>query len=164
MAGACTTTPSDAMSDPAPRVLYVAEPSPRFGVPKPVVVDASLIVALIFAEPEHIDAARMLAGRRPLAPDLLPYEVTNVAATRVRRGDALQVLQDCLADFHAMGIELMPSDMPLVLDLAARFKLTAYDASYLALAGTLQCPLCTFDKRLADAAKLYLGGPAEPTP
>ena len=49
-------------------------------------------------------------------------------------------------------------------NLAARFKLTAYDASYLALAGTLQCPLCTFDKRLADAAQLYLAGPAEPAP
>ena len=52
-----------------------------------------------------------------------------------------------------MGIELISPDLPLVLDLAARFKLTAYDAAYLAVAGTLQCPLCTFDKRLAEDDK-----------
>ena len=151
-------------ADPPPRVLYVAEPSPRFGVPKPVVVDASLIVALIFAEPEHVQATRMLAGCRPVAPDLLPYEITNVAATRQRRGDAPRAVQDSLADYQAMGIELMPPDLPLTLDLAARFKLSADDAAYLALAGTLQCPLCTFDKRLADAAMQYLGGPADAAP
>lgn len=151
-------------ADPQPRPLFVMEPAPRYVVPRPAVVDASVIAALVFAEPENAEAARMLAGRRPLAPDILAYEITNIAATRRRRGDALQTLQDCLGDFQAMGIELISPDLPLVLDLAARFKLTAYDAAYLAVAGTLQCPLCTFDKRLADAAQLYLAGPAEPTP
>lgn len=155
---------TDPTAEAAPRRLYVAEPSPRFGRPRPVVVDASIIVALLFAEPEQAQAMRMLAGCRPVAPDLLPHEITNVAVTRRRRGEDLDDLQDSLRDYHDLGIELLPSDMRLVLDLAARFRLTAYDAAYLALAGTLQCPLCTFDKRLADAASQYLGGPADPTP
>lgn len=152
------------MADPAPRVLYVAEPSPRFGVPKPAVVDANVVAALLFAEPEQAEASRMLAGCRPMAPDLLPYEVSNVAVNKLRSGAALDLVRNQLARFATLGIELVPPDTALAFDLAARFKLTACDASYLALAGTLQCPLCTFDKRLADAAKLYLGGPAEPTP
>ena len=164
MAGACTTTPSDAMSDPAPRVLYLAEPSPRFGAPKPSVVDTSVVAALVFAEREQPEAARMLAACRPMAPDLLAYEITNVAVNKLRRGEPLDLLRQRLAMFGKLAIELVAPDTALTLDLAARFKLTADDAAYLALAGTLQCPLCTFDKRLADAAKLYLGGPAEPTP
>jgi predicted nucleic acid-binding protein len=155
---------SAAMADPAPRVLYVAEPSPRFGVPKPAVVDTSMVAALLFAEPEQAEASRMLAGCRPMAPDLLPYEISNVAVNKLRRGAALDLLCNRLARFSALGIELVPPDTALMLELAARFKLTAYDAAYLALAGALQCPLCTFDKRLADAADQYLGGPADTTP
>ena len=43
---------------------------------------------------------------------------------------------------------------PLVLDLAARHALSAYDASYLALAIRLALPLATTDDRLAAAARL----------
>jgi predicted nucleic acid-binding protein len=144
-------------------VLYLAEPSPRFGVPKPSVVDTSVVAALLFAEREQPEAARMLAACRPMAPDLLVHEITNVAVNKLRRGEPLDLLRQRLANFGNLAIELVPPDIALTLDLAARFKLTAYDAAYLALAGTLQCPLCTFDKRLADAAQLYLGGSAEPT-
>jgi len=150
------------MSEPARRQLYVAEPSPRFGVPKPAVVDTSVVAALLFAEREQPEAARMLSACRPVAPDLLAHEITNVAVNKLRRGEPLDLMHQRLANFWNLAIELVPPDTALTLALAARFKLTAYDAAYLALAGTLQCPLCTFDQRLADAAARYLGGDAEP--
>jgi len=37
-------------------VLYVAEPSPRHLVRPPLVVDCSLLAALLFDEPERVQA------------------------------------------------------------------------------------------------------------
>jgi predicted nucleic acid-binding protein len=42
--------------------------------------------------------------------------------------------------------------------LAMRYRLSAYDAAYLWLAGSLQAPLATFDAKLAGAARDYLAG------
>ena len=44
--------------------------------------------------------------------------------------------------------------------LAQRYGLSAYDAAYLWVAGSLKAPLATFDAKLAEAAQLYLAGPA----
>jgi predicted nucleic acid-binding protein len=41
--------------------------------------------------------------------------------------------------------------------LAMRYRLSAYDAAYLWLAGALQAPLAT-DAKLAGAARDYLAG------
>jgi predicted nucleic acid-binding protein len=43
----------------------------------------------------------------------------------------------------------------VVLELAAQYHLSAYEAAYLQLAAELKCPLLTFDKRLGDAAKIH---------
>ena len=142
---------------PATRPLYVAEPSARFAQRPPAVVDASLIAALLFAEPEQADARERLARCQPVAPDLLPYEMANVAVNKIRRGLAEAAVRASLADLRAMGIELHPVDPAAALDIATRHGLSAYDAAYLALADRLRCPLYTFDRRLAEAAQRHLG-------
>lgn len=139
------------------RPLYVAEPSARFAPRPPAVVDASLIAALLFAEAGHADARERLARCQPAAPDLLPYEMANVAVNKLRRGLAQTAVRASLADLQALGIELHPIDASVALDLAARHGLSAYDAAYLALADRLRCPLYTFDRRLAEAAQRHLG-------
>lgn len=144
-------------AEPAPRVLHVAEPPARFREPAPAVVDASLIAALLFVEPEQRVAAQRLARCRPVAPDLLPYELANVAVNKLRRGQDEATVQRSLGDLDALGIELHAIAAPLALELAARYALTAYDAAYLALADRLRCPLLTFDTRLAEAARRHLG-------
>jgi predicted nucleic acid-binding protein len=139
------------------RPLYVAEPAPRYDQRPPAVVDASLVCALLFAEPEQVVAAERLSICRPVAPALLPYELANVAVNKLRRGGTEAAVRAGLADFDGMGIELRAVEAPVAFDLAARYTLTAYDAAYLALAVALQAPLLTFDKKLADAARHALG-------
>jgi predicted nucleic acid-binding protein len=144
-------------ADPAPRALHVAEPPPRYGQHPPAVVDASLIAALVFAEPEQAAAAQSLVHCRPVAPELLPYELANVAVNKLRRGHAEEAVRASLVDLGSLGIELHAVAAPLVFELAARYGLTAYDAAYLALAGRLRCSLLTFDARLAAAGRQHLG-------
>ena len=144
-------------AEPTPRTLHVAEPPARFGEPQPAVVDASLIAALLFAEPEQTAAAQGLAQCRPVAPELLPYELANVALNKLRRGHAEQAVRASLARLDALDIELHAVAAQQSFELAARYRLTAYDAAYLALASQLRCPLLTFDTRLADVARQHLG-------
>ena len=47
-------------------------------------------------------------------------------------------------------------DVQAVAALALQYNLSAYDASYLWLAAELQCPLATFDDKLAKAAQAHL--------
>lgn len=139
------------------RPLYVAEPPLHYAQHPPVVVDASLIAALLFAEAGQSDARERLARCHPVAPDLLPYELANVAVNKLRRGLDEAAVRASLDDLSALGIELHAIDAAVALDVAGRHGLTAYDAAYLALAERLRCPLYTFDRRLAEAARRLLG-------
>lgn len=144
-----------ARAEAQPRPLQVAEPSARYGQRAPAVVDASLIAALLFAEPEQPAAAHKLAQCRPLAPELLTYELANVAVNKLKRGQTEAAVRASLAGLAALDVELHAVEASLAFGLAARYGLTAYDAAYLALAGQLRCPLITFDTRLADAARRH---------
>lgn len=65
-----------------------------------------------------------------------------------------------LGVFAALAIERHGIDPVAVLNLAQRYKLTAYDAAYLWLAERLEAPLATFDAALARAARDHLAGGA----
>lgn len=138
------------------RRLYVAEPPPQFAQRAPAVVDASLIAAVLFAEPEQAQAAGRIAACQPVAPDLLRDEIANIAATKLRRGEDEAALRAALLDLEALGIDWVPVQAAAAFDLAARYALSAYDAAYLAVAAQLRCPLLTFDRRLAEAARQHL--------
>jgi len=136
--------------------LHLAEPRPEEVARLPVVVDASCIAALAFADPASGQVIQALAGTQPVAPDLLRYEITNVGMSKFKRRECdLEAALAGLERFEAMAIELALVPLTPVLRLAARSALTAYDASYLWLAGELRAPLLTFDRRLAEAARDY---------
>ncbi len=144
------------------RTLLVAEPPAAYAAKPPAVVDASLIAALVFAEPEMSDARQHLLPYRAMAPTLLPLEIANVAMNKLRRGGVADHLRESLADLGAMDITLLAVEPLDVFDIANRWSLSAYDAAYLSLASALRCPLLTFDRRLAEAARAQLaslGGP-----
>ena len=97
-----------------------------------VVVDASAIVAIAFNEPSADAVARRLEGAAVCAPTLLKFELANAAWKKIRRQpDRARPILQALA--------------------ALATGLTAYDASYLWLAGSLGADLVTLDTRLADA-------------
>jgi len=142
---------------PRPSRLHVAEPAPSYAQRPAAVVDASVLCAIVFVEPELDEALARAGQHRLLAPHLLPYEVANVAVMKHRRGEPLDDLQSALQRFAALDLVLEPVQPHDTLDLAARYGITAYDAAYLWLAASRRAPLFTFDRRLADAARRHLG-------
>lgn len=119
-----------------------------------LVVDASAIAALVFVEPEADDLAARLRGEGLVAPQLLAYEVANVAAVKLRRRlVSRQAAAEALALFGRLDVRLHPVTASDAFDTAAGTGLTAYDGAYLWLARALGAPLVTLDRRVAAASR-----------
>jgi len=121
------------------------------------VVDASVVLQWLLEEPSAKSGEILeghLNGREPLiAPELLNYEVGNVLVTKVKLTS--QDASDLFGYFLDLRIEtysLGPDEYRVSLELAHRYRLTVYDASYLALALALDVDLVTADRRLATRA------------
>jgi predicted nucleic acid-binding protein len=139
------------------RVLYVAEPRGLWLTRPAVVADCSVLAAVVFAEANRKDAIDMLVARAVHAPTLLPYELANVAAKKLRAGATQAEIDTALADFAAQRIELHAAPAEALCTLCARYDLSAYDAAYLWVAAELKATLATFDRKLGDAAQRHLG-------
>ena len=124
----------------------------------PIVIDASVVFALVRGEPSAPRIRAWMAGLErdgtPLvAPSHLWLEVVN-ALQRRHRWDSAEVL-GALREIDAIGIASVTLDRATVLttnDLAERHRLSAYDAAYLATAIACDATLATLDRALALAA------------
>lgn len=143
----------------SPPKIHVAEPPPAYLGRPPLVVDCSVLVAVLFEEEAADDARHILAGKTLHAPVLLESEIANVAVKKKRRGSPQALIDDALSDYVRQVIELHRTDVQAQYALAIRYQLSAYDAAYLWLAGVLQAPLATFDAKLAEAARAHLSKP-----
>jgi predicted nucleic acid-binding protein len=137
--------------------LIVAEPPAAFRVLTPLVVDASVINALLFDEPQRDEALTRMHGKQLYAPQLLDYEVATVAVHKVRRGLSPTAAEAALRLYESTDIRLLDADVSALLALAEQYRLTAYDAAYLWVAAELKAPLATFDRKLGEAAQQHLG-------
>lgn len=121
-----------------------------------VVTDASIAPKWFIAE-VHSQQARTLAfgPHELLVPELFPSEFANYLVKAVRRNEfqpfeAQQVFQ------ITMDRVVVTAAVPLApraLELAITLGVSAYDATYVALAETSGCPLVTADRRLYDAIR-----------
>ena len=137
------------------RTLYVADPPAQYMARPPIVVDCSTIAGLVFVEHWHEQAQAQVQGRTLHAPHLIDCEIANVALKKMRR-EGVDIAISGLERAASLDITLHPINPVAVVQLAQRYQLSAYDASYLWLAGELLAPLATFDTKLADATRLYL--------
>jgi predicted nucleic acid-binding protein len=133
-------------------------------MPKPLVVDASLVFRLILPGPYQAGVQSLVAGwladgYEMHAPSLWVYEITSALCKTVHFG---QVTVDegerALTLTQALGVRSVGPYDELVrrayewtqrLDRAA-----AYDSFYLALAEGMQCELWTADRRLTNTVDL----------
>jgi predicted nucleic acid-binding protein len=122
------------------------------------VIDASVAIKLFVNEPLSDRADRLfdhLAADPPAhfyVPDLFFVECANILWKHVRRFGypAASARQD-IADLRALALRTV-STADLIddaLTIALAFGISAYDASYVALALQLDAPLITADEALA---------------
>ena len=120
-----------------------------------VVVDASVAVKWLVAEPDTDHAEALLESSRLgntilLAPELMIVEVGNVLWRRVRQG-SLRARQ--AEEFFGYFNRIRPVLKPLLdlagtaFQLALAYQHSVYDCLYLALALERQCELVTADEK-----------------
>ena len=114
-----------------------------------IVVDASAAVHALLNDG---DARDLLATERIAVPHLADAEVAHALRSHVLRGRiAAADGGRCLDRWGRLGVRRYATVGLLGRVWALRQNLTAYDATYVALAEALGCSLATADARLASA-------------
>jgi predicted nucleic acid-binding protein len=116
-----------------------------------LIVDASVAVKWVVDE-EFSDAARLLAGAKLYAPDLLYIECANILWKKaVKRDLTHSQAARALKELCTSPVTIVASG-PLLeraLAMAETLLHPVYDCVYLALAADKKMPLVTADERLA---------------
>jgi len=100
-------------------------------------------------------ADHMEGRARITIPSLLYYEVGNILLFGRFRPPIDEALE-ALTDLFSIPLEVVPPAMvsaTATLQLASLRGLSYYDATYVAIAESLDCPLITADRRLAQRAR-----------
>jgi predicted nucleic acid-binding protein len=124
-----------------------------------IVLDASVILKLILPGEESAKVVPFikyhLLGRVKIAaPELIYYEIANalIMRSKLPLKNALQGFQRIFnleIETFTLGLE----EYKTSVDLAHRFVITVYDASYISLAKGLKCDFITADSRLWEKVK-----------
>lgn len=120
-----------------------------------VVLDTSVVIKW-FRQGEVL-AQRALAVRDAYlegeiavaAPSLLIYELANVL--RYKKDLSASQVQEAVQSLLDMGLEVIPPLSPIMrrtIDLATTYRTTVYDATFAALAESLNATFITADERL----------------
>lgn len=128
-----------------------------------VVVDASVVVALVVADERQAAARAQLeqwvdAGEDLHAPAVLPYEIANVLARLVFDGDLdADSITENWSDLAALGVDLHPFDFtedgPAVAAITTQLRRRhATDSTYIRLAQQLDTHAWTLDGPLSRNA------------
>jgi predicted nucleic acid-binding protein len=136
-----------------------------------LVLDSSATLAWIFPD-EANDETRRIFEQVTLSgawvPSLWRLEIANSLQIGIRNRRIDAAWRDAvLADLSVLNITIDPDTDRFAwtntLQVADRFRLTLYDASYLELAQRRGFPLATFDRALQASAKI-LGVPLAGVP
>lgn len=120
-----------------------------------IVLDASAAVDLLLARLPAARLADRIFGRGELiaAPHLIDPEVVQSIRRLLRIGEIEIAQANAALDlFPFVEIERYPHNVLLRRTWLLRNNLTAYDATYVALAEALDAPLLTRDRRLARSS------------
>lgn len=116
-----------------------------------VIIDTSVAIKWFFLE-EGLESARELLEQETLgAPDLLLYEFANVLTCKsYLSSDDVRKFMDLLYRCPIQFFVLPRKGFSRTLEFCKKYKLTAYDASYIALAEALKGDFVTADTKLVQ--------------
>ena len=119
--------------------------------PEKIVVDASVVLAVVLSEPEKSGIIAATQGCILLAPGCLPWEVGNAFSAMLKRRRL--GIEDALAGlgiFERIPIQESAVDLKAALKVSLNHGIYAYDAYYIELAIRGSMSLLTLDERMAE--------------
>ncbi len=118
-----------------------------------LVVDTSVVVAVLVNEPERAKLVRLTERADLLAPGSVHWEVGNALAAMLKRSRiALAQIQTALDAYDSIPIRFVDVDLSAAMTIAAEYGLYAYDSYVIACAVANRCRLISLDHGLLAAA------------
>lgn len=119
-----------------------------------VVVDTSVLIAVVLNEPEKEGIVRATAGHSLIGPESIRWEMGNAfSAMFKKRRIVLRQGQQALAVFESIPIRYVDVDLRHALQLAHDVGIYAYDAYFLECALRHRAPLISLDGLMVEKAK-----------
>jgi len=119
-----------------------------------IVVDTSIIIAVLANEPEKEALVEVTTGADLIAPRSVHWEIGNAFSAmlrrkRIRLEQAIQAVQL----YQQIPIRFVDVEMEETLKIADTLGIYAYDAYLIRCALKYQSPLISLDRSLVNAAK-----------
>ncbi len=119
-----------------------------------LVVDTSVIIAVIANEPEKALLVTQTQGADLFAPRSIYWEIGNAFSAMLRRQRiTVEQARAAIEIYIQIPLNLTDVDLVQAVELASRLNIYAYDAYIIACAMNEKCPLLSLDSGLIRAAK-----------
>jgi len=119
-----------------------------------LVVDASILLAVLMSEPERAKIIAMTKGVDLIAPASVHWEIGNALSSMLKRGRmTLAHAESVLKNYEKIPIRFVEVSLHESLRISADRKIYAYDAFLIACARDQRCRLISLDKALLQASK-----------
>ena len=118
-----------------------------------IVVDTSVLIAVITGEPEKPILINLTKGADLLAPASVHWEIGNALAAMLKRKRITDVqIPPLLKAYSQIPIRFIDINLAAALGIAGEYGLYAYDAYVITCARDNHCSLISLDKSLCTAA------------
>ena len=119
-----------------------------------IVVDTSVLIAVIANEPEKDRLIRQTTGADLLAPPSCHWEIGNAFSAMLRRGRiTLSQAQHAIQAYREIPVRFVDVDLVQAVELADRLGIFAYYAYVITCALNQRCAIISLDRGLVTAAK-----------
>ncbi len=119
-----------------------------------VVVDTSVIIAVIANEPERDILIELTRGADLIAPQSIHWEVGNAFSAMLKRKRVtLAQAQKSIEIYKTIPIRFLDVGLEQTLKLASELDIYAYDAYIIECALKYKSPLISLDRTLVNVAK-----------
>jgi predicted nucleic acid-binding protein len=119
-----------------------------------LIVDASILIAVIANEPEKPTIISLTAATNIVAPRSVHWEIGNAFSAMLKRNRVTlaQILQ-AIRVYRSIPIRFVDIDFEAALEIAAQLNIYAYDAYLIQAAKQYNLSMMTLDKSLALSAE-----------
>jgi predicted nucleic acid-binding protein len=119
-----------------------------------IVVDTSVIIAVIVNEPVKETLVELTVGADLIAPHSVHWEIGNAFSAMLRRSRITveQAIQ-AVSLYQQIPVRFVEVELEEALKIAGRLGVYAYDAYLIRCALKYQSPLISLDRTLVDAAR-----------
>ena len=121
-----------------------------------IVVDTSVIIAVITNEAHKKELVALTKGAALVAPEALHWEIGNAFSAMLKR-KRIQVEQalSALKYYQKIPIRRYNVELGFALEISNQLNIYAYDAYFIACAFQLGSPLLSLDRQLLRNAQSY---------